>query len=134
MLAQNFMTAKALGISEKEQAALVATLHAIDRGELAHDNPNRPSRPNGFNMSRLHVHTECGTVACLKGWACHFALDDIFPCEYLTEPLLDLFMYERVDIPRSLNWNRAAVTTDQAAHALRNYLTTGAPRWDEILV
>lgn len=135
MLAQNFMKSKALKITDKEHGALIAVLHALDRGELKHRNHAKPDGPNGFNMGRLRNEMACGTVACLKGWAQTFAgKEDVFDSFRMTSAVADLFMYQCIDRPETMKWNREKVTTDQAAHALRNYLTSGAARWGEVLV
>ncbi len=133
MLAQNFMDAKSLGLTDKQHAALIATLHALDRGELAHGDHRRPTAPNGFNMDRLRTLTDCGTVACLKGWAEHFAVDYELFGFAMGRPLRDLFMYVSQERPETLAWKRASVTPEQAAHALRNYLTTGESNWNAAL-
>lgn len=128
MLAQNFKTAAELGISEIEWSSLVATLFALQRGEVG-----------GLNMG-MYRH-DCGTPACLCGWAHHLSEGRAFPelanvrgffghdrtneelAQRLPRELSALFGITLSTVPRP--------TTDQAAIALRGYLTTGRQAWAE---
>ncbi len=138
MLAQNFKTAAALRLSSAEHAGLVAVLRMLEREELKHTDFACPTIPNGFNMHRTYVKGECGTAACMLGWARSIMKND---CAFKTPlygrqknmALLETFMFEQCDPTYRQGWDRAAVTTTQAAIALRNYLTHGEPRWDEAL-
>jgi hypothetical protein len=151
MLAQNFKSAEDLAITDLEHTALVRVLAMLERGELTHI----PSRdyvesniPNGFSMDVFCVKTGrgpgCRTVACILGWARETETDDIgryfmfarvegIFChseswsDRSVGPLADLFM-----IGGRANY-RHGVTTEQAASALRNYLTIGEAHWDEVL-
>src|SRR5207302_1502235 len=60
MLARSFLSAVDLGISEVERDALIATLFAFERGEID-------------NFTMRHFREECGTPACICGWANHFS-------------------------------------------------------------
>ena len=136
MLANNFMTPSALGISDAEFDALVKVLGMLERGEI----------PDGeFNMRR--VQHPCRTPACLCGWANYVSAGQAFPLYAPTRPtffsnaggygprwrdlprqLLQLFGYGgRPTDPVY------AATPSQAAIALRSYLTHGEARWAEAL-
>lgn len=131
MLAQNFMPPATLGLSDKEFEALVKVLGMFERGEVVHWSGHWDGKPcqipNAFNM-RLW---SCGTAHCIGGWA-----GTIIGERTLQEKTssrftdgLSLLFYPRTNY---LNFPmNHEITVDQAASALRNYLTTGQPNWDE---
>lgn len=127
MLAQNFLTADALGISEQERDALVQVLGLLERKELVDVKPTNKSLPNGFNMSWIGTQTKCGSVGCILGWARFLSGDerlfDVINCR-VGRPALSLFMF--------YDERRWSAKSNHAALALRNYLTLGKPSWDEI--
>ncbi len=136
MLANNFMTPTALGISDAEFDALLKVLGMLERGEIS---------DGQFNMRR--VQHPCRTPACLCGWANHVSGGRAFPLHEqprrtmfggaggygprwteLPRQLLQLFGYGgRPTDPVYL------ANPSQAAIALRNFLTYGEPRWAEAL-
>ncbi len=112
MLAQNFLTAEELNLTDKAHAALIKVLGMMDRGELVWTTRNKPV-PNGFNM---------GTIGCIKGWAEKVGGDGVWIRNYMANCYVsDLFM------PPA--WRDGLHTLEQAAHALRTYLVTGTPEW-----
>ncbi len=121
MLAQNFMRPEALGISDKEFESLVKVLGMLGREEIP---------PEDFRMDAVR----CGTAACLKGWCQIVSLDnamfvgcwDSSDSRHRPAGLNRLFGYAG-------NVTEKNPTRAQAAIALRNYLTTGEPRWSEAL-
>lgn len=129
MLAQNFKTATDLEITEDEHAALIAVLGMLERGELAHDRSKTGMLPNGFNMDCWGSQTECGTVGCIYGW-CRFVSKNtnLFDNE---PPAIDCLF--RVDHIHNELRRWEEITPDHAAAALRNYLTLGEARWNEVL-
>lgn len=142
MLAQNFQTAEALGITDTELDALIKVLGMLERGEL----------DGHFDMGNWLNH--CGTVGCIAGTA-HIVTDGVaFPwvrdlmaffrgedrglswkavTSYpRNRPFLwDLFTPE--DEAESVGIGLGAIKPAQAAIALRNYLSSGEPRWAEAL-
>ncbi len=136
MLANNFMTPSALGLSDVEFESLVKVLGMLERGEIPDDI---------FTMRR--VQHPCRTPACLCGWANHVSAGRAFPLQAparwslfstavayaprwkeLPQPVLRLFGFGgRPTDPVY------AATPSQAAVALRNFLTQGEPRWAEAL-
>lgn len=127
MLANNFRTATDLGISDIEFESLVKVLGMLERGEI--------------KERQLHMHQvgspECGTPACILGWARHVAHDSfphrIFP-ERGTMGVRDLFlMCASARTWTAVKSARAGIGPAQAAIALRNYLVTGEPKWSEAL-
>jgi hypothetical protein len=137
MLARSFLPAENLGISEQEHGALVQVLGALERGELVHaEEGTRQKIQNGFNMSVIDVGGSCGTTACICGWAQIFSpgvFDDFqtaaakIPWSHRPAALINLLLFDQ---PPS---NIAEISVQQAAQALSNYLTTGAPKWGAIL-
>lgn len=137
MLARNFKSATDLRISEEEYEALIAVLGMLERGELVYaEYPNirRTDDTKLFNMN--NSGGECGTPACIGGWVailmgrclgtgynsvCHY----VSSCDYEKHPLQDLY------------WNDAALnmnaTVEQAAMAVRSFLTTGKAKWKKVL-
>lgn len=138
MLAQAFLPHTTLGLSQAERTALIKVLGVLERDELPHyERPgfslvhaDEEFNPVGFNMARFHANAACGTVHCIAGLAevlGGLGLFTLTDRKMLGKPLGDLF-----GIGKS-----AAALTDitpaQAAQALRNFLTTGAAGWKEIL-
>lgn len=132
MLAQNFKTAEELGLGEAELAAHITVLGMLERGELKHiPEPSYRKRQNGFNMSFDGLETPCGTVACIGGWVA-VILGDKATWGYVAGPAIDT-PRRRLYWPLGGDDVMKTITTSQAAMALRNYLTTGEPRWEEVL-
>jgi hypothetical protein len=135
MLAQNFKTAADLQISNDELSALIKVLGMLERVELIHGtNPLASSarKPNEFNMGAT-LTTRCGTIGCIAGWAYHISNGEAFPeivkgdmgdWTVRNKKLRDLF-----GIGRSCG-SLFSIQPEQAAAALRSYLTTGDSRWD----
>ena len=124
MLANSFMKAEALGITEAEVAALVHVLGMMDREELRDTQADRDER--GFCMSSWPNLHDCGTPACIGGWASRLLGYDWSLKDDGTAPgAHDLFF------PTGADWR--AISMAKATIALRNYLTTGEARWAEVL-
>jgi hypothetical protein len=125
MLAQNFRTAAELGLSDQEHCALIKVLGMLDRQEISRR-----------LLQMEHVGDPgCGTPGCLLGWARAVTKDyDLFSGIWdLTDGysrIHELFAFAGID-PLAFKGRRSAITPAQAAIALRNYLTTGEPRWKE---
>jgi len=127
MLAQNFKTADELQITDEERSALIKVLGMFEREEIQPSTPYKPNCRNGFHMATVRSTEDCKTVACIKGW-CQIVggnhLFDPFNGRPIPPRLYDeLFLYgdER---RKKIN------SPDQAAAALRSYLTTGRARWN----
>jgi hypothetical protein len=127
VLAQNFKTAKELGLAEVEVDALVTVLRMLEREDIAQKD---------FHMG--HFRHECKTPACICGWAHHVSGGRAFP--ELSAHYGPLMLYRRVsDFPSVVELFRLTaprgsggeITPAQAAIALRSFLTRGEPRWAE---
>jgi hypothetical protein len=127
MLARSFLSATDLGISDVEREALIATLLAFERGEIE-------------NFTMRHFRTDCGTPACICGWANHFSQGRAFSeVSSMSGLLATKALYGR--LPKQLQYLfdiqgrplQSGATQAQAAAALANYLTIGEPRWDEVI-
>jgi hypothetical protein len=127
VLAQNFKTAKELGLADVELEALVRVLGMLERGDIAREE---------FHMG--HFRHECRTPACICGWAHHISAGRAFP--ELTCQLGPMILYRRfssslVELFRltAARGSGGEITPAQAAIALRNYLTHGEARWAEAM-
>lgn len=129
MLAQNFKTAADLELEEEDHRALVAALGVFERGEVSHADSglpcNKPRKPNKqFNMSLWHSRNEYGTVCCIGGTAELLGGKNLHL--YGSGHRIDKLFFPPLNIP----WEK--ITVEQAACALRNYLTIGEPMWSEV--
>jgi hypothetical protein len=137
MLSRSFLTARKLGLSEKEHGALVSLLHMMERGELTYVNSvkneanvHKPSKFDGlFNMASYWSPVRgksCKTAACIAG-SCDSLFGTNFVEYSLCGELGELFAPGCVD---QRSWKN--ITLIEAAQALSNFLTTGEARWEEI--
>jgi hypothetical protein len=138
MLAQNFMTPTDLGLNDRQFDSLVKVLKLLEVGLLKHVSSPRyrypgntldeinslpdPSFDGLFNMASWMCDSECGTVACIGGTACLLAGDPLL--------FVDSFSTDKLFYP-PYGSQISKITTKQAACALRSYLTTGDPKWEE---
>lgn len=142
MLAQNFQTPTELQISNAEYNALVHILGMMERGELKHHHVGYyqklvgpPPKFSGlFNMCHVKTVTSCGTVACILGAAQLLFGDDLFAeqwCNWKYQGTKSAVSQLFVPEARSDYW--LDITVEQAATALRNYLTTGEASWATVM-
>lgn len=135
MLMQNFKGAVELGIADFEFRSLVTVLGMLERGELMHAEfalCKMSRKPNEFNMAAT-FDNHCGTIGCIAGWAHSVSGGKAF-LEIVNggldwqlrnnQPLLKMF-----GIGTSCGV-LYSITPDQAATALRSYLTTSDAHWD----
>lgn len=141
MLTQNFKSAADLGISDKVYDALKKTLVLMETGQLifyadpdgkcgVEDNRNCSPMTFHFNMDSWAIKHDCGTVRCIGGTAealGRFRFEMNGGKEKLPDALDDLFY------PYEVNDSWSNITVEQGAQALRNYLTYGEARWDEVM-
>jgi hypothetical protein len=119
MLAQNFKTATDLKIKDAGLSALIKVLGMLERGEIEAEK---------FNMETVG-QPDCGTAGCILGWTRTIGIDEFFGLAVsaclppLNKPLSALFY----------TGNAFGATREQAATALRSYLTTGDANWAEAL-
>lgn len=148
MLAQNFKPAVELGLATPEHQALITVLGMMERKELRHVAVTRylPSvpivdrQPGLFNMAHWSAETSCGTVCCIKGTA-EIVLGRPFYMRGLAreyyKPLWELFIpgWPLPLTPQGKKYFdlKNSITVEQAAHALRNYLTLGRAHWENVL-
>ncbi len=125
MLARNFLTPTELDISDKQFNALLQVLGMLERGELKmhHNWRKRKREPNTkyFDMGKW-PERHCGSVGCIGFWAEKIGKVNM---SCVPEKLDNLFYnYEATE---------NETTTEQAAQALRNYLSTGKANWADVL-
>lgn len=138
MLAQNFMTSTALGITDAEFEALVKVMGMLERGEIKYmpaswrDSPlhTDPIVPQFFNMALIVTENDCGTACCILGWARHIVGDRSLFRDGLSQSLNDLFRMGQTSDGYVGKFSEEMLPSE-AAIALRNYLTTGEARWAE---
>lgn len=129
MLARNFKTSAELNILPWELNAAITVLGMLERGEIHHVFDIAKVEGQCFNMGCTVYEIECGTIACIGGWmALVGGLKGSEVLRYVngrgsSRALKSLFygcIAEEVKI-------------SQAAEALCNFLTTGDPKWDEVV-
>lgn len=138
MLAQNFKTAAELHITDVELESLITVLGMLERGELPHADPHGDFSAGGFNLSYAELNVGCKTVACIAGWARHISGGRAFPWAHSANAFTrksDNPALHELFLPAELYWKGALynVTPQQAAVALRSFLTTGEARWSEAM-
>jgi hypothetical protein len=135
MLAVNFLSAKELDISAHERNALIRLLAMMEREEFVHvplEKDDNYSGERGFNMCDYDHETfrGCGTVCCIAGWS-----DRLFGTNFVYRHGTVGSVLGIRCLPLKLNYLFSgpscgdSCTVAEAATALRNYLTTGAPAW-----
>lgn len=116
MLAQNFKTPVDLRISDVQFETLVKLLGMLDREEIPAEN--------------LVMDTVwCGTAGCLCGWAQRISGGTAFkvtPDGVQPPRRLDTLFMMNISGDEI---RRLHIRPDQAAIALRSFLTTGSPNW-----
>lgn len=132
MLAQNFKTPAELRISQAQFDALVKTLGILERNEtvwvsidcVSHHNIEKIKFTGHFNMDVWQEPHKCGTVCCIGGTAELIGGVEFDP--HKNYALWGLFY-------PNINLEYSKITVEQAACALRNYLTYGEAKWQEIV-
>jgi hypothetical protein len=109
------MSADQLHVTREEHSAMIEVLRMLERGEL---------------VKRLNMGVVwCGTIGCIGGWVAHIMGED-------ENCYANTYMFHGGGL-QELYWNTDAclegTTPDQAASALRNFLTTGNAQWAEVL-
>lgn len=134
MLAQSFKSATDLGITEVEVQSLIKVLGMLERGEIATYDFGKHEMISMGRWITQAADDECGTVACICGWAYTISKGRAFPEVTLGGIKTTKALMCRIDKPTSrlfgIQQLLPEVTAPQAAMALRSYLTTGEARWD----
>lgn len=144
---RKFKTAAALGIPETAHVALAMTLGLLETNSIQHVTDidycgleNGLHRFTGhFNMNVWCCGYKCQTVGCIGGTAEMVSGLPFMSLERLANLLLAkgspglfaLFYPHNED--GAIRGDYKNVTPAQAARALANYLTTGAPNWKDVL-
>jgi len=127
MLMQNFKSATDLGISDQEQASLIKVLGMLERAELRYASGTETECENGFNIGTQGKG--CGTPACIGGWVARIM--GIGEMEYVDSYMPDFSQRKPDKALSGLYWRYPKdVGVEEAATALRSFLTTGDARWD----
>lgn len=115
MLAQNFMSAEALGLTEEQRDAMITTLRAFERGEIKR-----------FYMGSWW----CGTAGCIGGW-----IEELTGCD-LSAIFQNSARLDRLLFPTDVYGDTHAIACrdpKKGAQALRNYLVTGVADWEGVM-
>jgi hypothetical protein len=130
-----FLPAADLKISEEQRDALIKTLALMEAGKIHHislDDQEIVDHPDDyeasfdalFNLSSwIEQEYACGTVACIGGTA--ELISGVSFDGWDSKPALKM-LFNPADLVEDFD----TVTTDQAAKALRGYLTTGTADWE----
>lgn len=144
-MSKKFKTAKSLGLAEEHYCALVKALVELESGRIKHG-PDASVGPGfgggkvtSFNMGIWRSATQvrgtvCGTVCCIGGTAEVVSGLAMFTLSNVAEDRGEKSGLHRLFYPYELDdviddWDQ--ITLPQATRALRNYLTTGKPKWRE---
>lgn len=126
-------------VLKDERATLQAVAQMLRGGVIHIDGPGQENViALRFNMARTCVEYQCGTVACIGGYAWlhenpgDFKGADRYVDQYGDEcvpvgGIDDLYYPWRV----ARDWSK--ITPAQAAEAIENYLETGEPYWTDVL-
>jgi hypothetical protein len=134
MLAQNFQSPIELGLTDLQFEALCKTLVLLETGKLKKEDVAAETEEvikekeftGHFNMDTWTSTYHCGTVACIGGTA-----ELIGKVEFMKSSTYNDQLYTLFYPPSDLDYSE--ITVSQAANALRNYLSTGNAKWDEVL-
>ncbi len=136
MLAQNFKSAAELRLTDPELSALQKTLVLLETGKLIHAVPDEApcqtrSFTGHFNMAWWDLEVGCGTICCIGGTAELIGglQQDSLDRRSSLNPELNNLFYPGIERPLG-GVSLMSITPEQAATALRSYLTTGDARWD----
>lgn len=138
-----YMSAENLRIAEHTRDALIWVLGMLEAGEL--EQWKGMTAGNKFDMGTAARRTGCGTAGCIAGWA-SIHMQGIKPnaagIYIMTEEQADIAsdfcadahgdlarLFYAMDLTGRNSFSLDEVRPDQAAKALRNYLTTGRPSW-----
>jgi hypothetical protein len=144
MLAQNFKSPADLGLTDQQFDALAKTLVLLETEKVKHVPEEVWELADEvyegevafcglFNMAMWGSDDshprECGTIACIGGTAALISGDKAMFRGLLhsQKPMLHNLFFPNHG---SCDWDD--ITVEQAGQALRNFLTSGDPRWDLI--
>jgi hypothetical protein len=135
MLAQNFKTAAELGLNDVQLDALQKTLVLFETGKVVFATEifvglcavEQSSEFTGhFNMANWSARGKCGTVGCIGGTA---EMIGGLPINSLNDASNYNYALENLFYANDAKVRLEKITVEQAARALRNYLTTGHANW-----
>lgn len=110
-----FKTACQLGLRKADYEALIETLGRFERGKVS---------SLLFDMHNIGA-PELGVAGCICGWV-RVKHPQAFP-HWITNNIVNLFSFP------SNSHSGWRAKPQQAAVAIRNYLTTADPKWNEVM-
>lgn len=146
-MSKKFKTARELGLKNKHYCALVKALDALQNGCIRHVKApgflvgdGSDTKVDRFNMNFWRTEASCGTVACIGGTAEVVAGLPMFSLSSVAEDMGGDSGLYHLFYPHELDrgeWNADSwdkITTKHAIKALQNYLTSGDPKWTEVMM
>lgn len=126
-----YLSAKKLGLTEKERCALVKTLGHLQSGKVTDEMFNMDTWFNHVfpmnELTSLRKAQSCGTVGCIGGWSDFFGKYEID----MERRAFDLSKKDRHGLYDLFFNYPDYVTRKQACSAIINYLTTSKPSWNK---
>lgn len=123
-----------LKITFAEWLALIGVRNAMASGGITHDANGQSSvvpNEHTFNMNCTGKVYNCGSVACIGGYMAMAmgvgGADEISDYVYGRERLRTLFF------PSKCGHIYEKITPKHAIKAIDNFLTSGAPKWRDVL-
>lgn len=138
-----YLTADQLGIKGWEFNQLSMLVDRLPTIPLLSNNDDSFEEVVGthFSMEWPHIVSKCGSVSCIGGfiYAAESGIGGIanptIASQYVyqdrSEPLQNLFQVEAAQ--EDMVCDYGTVTPDQAVIAIKNFLSSGDPKWNEIL-
>ena len=122
----NFKTPAELKISEQYHKALVDTLTLFESGKLKHHSEVRLPNEKAFSLVSWRYGSVRGAT-CIGGW-----VERLSGLDYMKEQKNWESDLDKLFFPNLTSKDYHDCTVEQAATALRNFLTYGDPRWSTI--
>jgi len=131
MLAQNFKSAEELGIKEVEVRSLAKVLVMLECGEIPQEHFHMGTTGDWKGDWWTNPALECKTPACICGWARH--ISGVTPRLFnnIDKTPIGLRNLFQMSGDMSDGYPRDVTSVEEAAIALRSYLTTGRPVWGD---
>jgi len=128
MLQRNFLTANELQMSEKMLEAHITVLGMLEREELTNDRKGYYALTY-FSMENWSACIWGHVGRVLEPSGRFSPCDPRYGADSVSAARFDLYYPKRAQVFDGSE----AITVPQAAHALRNFLTTGKAQWAKVL-
>lgn len=135
MLARTYKSAAELGRTQPELDALMLALDYLGKSDIptwrGNSNVEDPPAGDSFDMRLFSWQHQCGTVACLAGYANLLSEGRAFSQMWLYNFMSSFHLENHQDMELAYLFSGGWEKRDagEAVTALHNYLTTGETRW-----